>query len=129
MAEWKYLEEYHAVVQLPSSKLFGKTIANDVDPEDGPRIALVPRMEAVVRGYRAVHDAAWHRVAEFNEGQHCGCDRCLEALALLRELDGAGKPAEKTTGESPAETPADDVAPERPAIFVTVPPDPVTGDP
>jgi hypothetical protein len=58
----------------------------------------------------------------------------LKTLALAAgvdeaEVDRAWVDASCPDDESPAETPTDDVAPERPAIFVTVPPDPITGDP
>jgi hypothetical protein len=58
----------------------------------------------------------------------------LKTLALAAgvdeaEVDRAWVDAFCSDDESPAESPTDDVAPERPAIFVTVPPDPITGDP
>jgi hypothetical protein len=78
MAEWKYLEEHRAVIQLPSSRVFGETIANDVDSEHGPLIALAPRMEAWMRTFagRRLGPEDFARLRD-------------EALAIFGEIDAA----------------------------------------
>jgi hypothetical protein len=79
MAEWKYLPEERWIAEGVSGTGVGRIVAQEVSPEDGPRLALAPRMEAAIRSlYRS-----GGRLAP------CDCDLCVEGRALLREIDVA----------------------------------------
>jgi hypothetical protein len=98
MAEWIYRRENRhggsIIEQSATGEDWNHLIAQDVPHEHGPRIAMVLRMEEVLRGL-ASHAKGFGAVTACN-CYHCSVGRLIvEATAILRELDGAPAGNEK----------------------------------
>jgi hypothetical protein len=99
MAEWIYRRENRhggCIVEPPAAGGdWNHLIAQDVSPEHGPRIALAPRMEEVLRGLSGLAKG-------FGAVSTCGCYHCsagrliAEGTAILREIDAAAGAGEAT---------------------------------